>query len=527
MVLKVNGRVQNKHFLKGCEEGNAYIFRDKTRNDKWSLYFINKKTKSRHWITLIENDGRYPSPTIDGLDDAERLGTKTFFELKNKTDRGEKTKTLSIRKMIEAYIKYEKARINPLDNPEDGTITKGTFRRVSFEINHYLQFIKDKEYGLGRSDNSAIHLMDINHLDTYFNYRRRTINSFDKHGKALPRKSTIVREIYNIIRAYKVIGVKERWINRNQLPLKPTENMKVTSKETQDTRRSMFDRKEIASLLKVGEKYYQHGLSKFDRNGDLYGFEIEDGKPIRKSAIFGKGTSLRAKHQKKHRKMVYLAMRIKLETGLRFGVIKQMKWSNIEEITERSERSSKFYKQIKVPSQINKTGEYLEIPARITEFYDELKRISDYTKPDDLIFCNQKTGEAWSEKIWQEALVDMMMEADLADRKKFHEDGKPVVNKAMDIRSGKKISWYSFRHSFITFMLNGDGMDIHEVSEFCDTDITYIKNHYYHPDLLSPEILDKLDKGHQRQVKKKYTISDIEPTYKRIEGAIREFSQVL
>ena len=76
-------------------------------------------------------------------------------------------------------------------------------------------------------------------------------------------------------------------------------------------------------------------------------------------------------------------------------------------------------------------------------------------------------------------------------------------------------------------MLNSDGMDIHQVSAFCDTDLTYIKNHYYHPDLLSPEILDKLDKGHQRQVKKIYTIRDIEPTYLRIDGAIREFSQVL
>ena len=43
-----------------------------------------------------------------------------------------------------------------------------------------------------------------------------------------------------------------------------------------------------------------------------------------------------------------------------------------------------------MPSQINKTGEYLEIPARITEFHDELKRISDYTKPDDLIFAIKK-----------------------------------------------------------------------------------------------------------------------------------------
>ena len=61
--------------------------------------------------------------------------------------------------MVEIYIEYEKARINPLDNPEQETITKRTFRRVSFEINHYLKFIKDKEYGLGRSDNSANHFL--------------------------------------------------------------------------------------------------------------------------------------------------------------------------------------------------------------------------------------------------------------------------------------------------------------------------------------------------------------------------------
>ena len=73
-----------------------------------TLNFTNKKTKSRHWITLLETDGRYPSQTMDGLNDAERLGTKTFFELKNKTDRGEKTKTLSIRRMIETYIEKEK-----------------------------------------------------------------------------------------------------------------------------------------------------------------------------------------------------------------------------------------------------------------------------------------------------------------------------------------------------------------------------------------------------------------------------------
>ena len=61
--------------------------------------------------------------------------------------------------------------------------------------------------------------------------------------------------------------------------------------------------------------------------------------------IFGNGDTPRARHQIAHREMVYLAMRIKLETGLRFGVIKQMKWSNIVEIPEKANREKKFYKQ--------------------------------------------------------------------------------------------------------------------------------------------------------------------------------------
>ena len=508
--MKKTGKVLNKHYLKGCEQGNAYVFQNTQRKNKWSLYFTDKKTKERFTRVLQEEDDRYPSQTLDGLPDAERLGTRLYFELRSKTDRGEKTNSLSIQKMVELYIDHEKKRINPLDNPDEETITKDTFRRVSYEIKHYLNFIKDKEWGLGRSIASSIHLMDINHLATYFNYRRRTINKFDKHGKALPRKSTIIREIYNIRRAYEVIGVSKRYINQNQIPLKPKKNMKVSTKETQDTRRSMFDRDEIESLLEVGKKYYQHGISKFDRKGDLYGFQIENGKPnydkpIRKSVIFGKGTSNRAKHQIKHRKMVFLAMRFALETGLRIGVLKQIKWSNIVELSAKSKRNikeNKLYKEIRVPSYINKTGEYLEIPARITESYDELKNISDFTKPDDFIFSNQKTGEMWSERIWTEALVDIMIEADLADLKKVDENGKRPKTKSMIVRSGKTITWYSFRHSMITFMLNSGGMQLHEVSEFCDTDITYIKKHYYHPDLLSPEILDKLDVGHDRETKK-------------------------
>ena len=52
--------------------------------------FLNKSNGSRHRIVLKEANRRYPSPSLYSLEDAKRLGIKTYFDLNNKIDRGEK-----------------------------------------------------------------------------------------------------------------------------------------------------------------------------------------------------------------------------------------------------------------------------------------------------------------------------------------------------------------------------------------------------------------------------------------------------
>jgi len=492
-------RILDKHLLKGCEEGNGYVFRDGQRNGRWCLYYTNKTIPSRHRVVLKEVDGRYPDPNLDGLADAERLGLQKFFELKNKTDRGEKIKSLSIRKMYEMFIEEEKKRVS--DTPHNG-ITPARFRLLKSQGIHYLEYVTNKEWGLGRSDHSAIHLMPIEHLDGYFTYRRKTTNAFDKKGRPLPRKQTIKIEVATIHRMYKVIGVGKRYINRNQLPLIPKDQLRVSVKETQDVRQSMFDANEYVSLIRNAKDWYIKGISRFDRKtGELFGYEkykkdCKNGKkgepnlnnPIRRNVIFGKGRSQRAIHQLTHREMVYYAVRITMETGIRIGTLAQLRWSNIRDIPKRSNRDQLIYKEIRVQSEQNKTGHYFEIPAAISEFCAGIKRISKFTKPQDYIFCNQKDGSKWSERIWNEGLVDMMIEANLADR------NTEAVNKAMIVKSGKSISWYSFRHSFITWRLNS-GQNIQEVAKYCDTSIEYIQKHYYHPDLMDSKMIDNLELG--------------------------------
>ena len=100
----INSQILDKHILPACDEGNGYIFRDSQRKGKWCVYFINKSNGSRHRIVLKEADGRYPNPSLDGIDDAKRLGIKTYFDLKNKIDRGEKIKSLRIRDMVDMFL---------------------------------------------------------------------------------------------------------------------------------------------------------------------------------------------------------------------------------------------------------------------------------------------------------------------------------------------------------------------------------------------------------------------------------------
>ena len=90
----------------------------------------------------------------------------------------------------------------------------------------------------------------------------------------------------------------KRFINRNSLPIKP--KLKVTTKETQDIRQSMFSISEYRNLEQNARDYFIHGLSRFDPNtGEKFGYEKyvrgknkgEDNpnKPIRKSILFGNG----------------------------------------------------------------------------------------------------------------------------------------------------------------------------------------------------------------------------------------------
>ena len=493
-----NTRILDKEYLRGCGEGNAYIFRDAQRNGKWCIYFIEKKIQKRHRIVLKDEFDNYPTPSLEGRDLAYDLGIKTFFALMNKVHRGERINTLSIKRMCELFLKQEQGRIRKVSGR--GTITKETWEKEKDSINHYQNYLRDKEYGLGRALHSAVHLMPINHLDNYLNYRQQTTNKTDNKGELLPRRATCKTEISHIRRMYQIIGVDKRYITPNQKPyLSDAHKIIITKSETQDTRRSSFDEKEYADFERNGRSYYIKGLSRFHpKTGELFGFEKYKrgdkkgkdnlSKPIRKNVIFGNGKSERAINQMKHRNMVFFAYKLNMETGIRCGALAKLKWKDIHKITKSSKRDDKVYRLIKVRSETNKTRHFYDVVAPVAYFLSKIRNETKWRKKDDYIFANQKSGNMWSERIWVEGLYDLLIESDLADR------NQEAVNKAVILKNGKKISRYSFRHTFITMRLR-DGMPIGKVAKFCDTGVEYIQKHYDHYDPQHPKNIDDLELG--------------------------------
>ena len=94
---------------------------------------------------------------------------------------------------------------------------------------------------------------------------------------------------------------------------------------------------------------------------------------------------------------------------------------------------------------------------------------------DDYIFTYQDSGKQICERIWQDSIADLLVEARLAD---WREDANSQVKKVV-IHSGKNITWYSFRHTYITMRLSA-GVPLPTVAANTDTSMKYIQEHYFH-----------------------------------------------
>ena len=503
MPTLTKGRIVDKFTLIGGESNNAYIYRDPSKSGKWHLYFINKETNQRHRLLLKHSDGRYPDKTSEGKDEANRLGMEKFIELRTRTDRGEVIHKLSIYEMCNEFIEKESRRIRT--TPHEG-ITAARFRLIKNQVRHFQEFCSNKEFGCGYNVTKSVHTLRRSFLDQYQTYRENTTNQKDKRGRQLPRPHTLNGELSTIKRLFREVALARGFITRDQMPDFPY--ARVGRLAVQDTRRQSFTPDEWVKLERCARLYWSKGLSRYNKDGSDRGYlplkkGKNKGKPSNQLDLRnnlygvnkGKGSvkSTRAQHQLDHRQMIYLAARISMESGIRIGSLRKMRWCDIKPNKSASLEDQKKWVIIDVPAENTKTGRFYQIGAPIARYLERLKYITK-GKSTDLIFRNQTTGKRMSSRIWIECLYEMLVEAGLAT-------WSPRDNnncRQIDTHSGKTFSWYSFRHTFITFALNRN-VPITTVCSNCDTSIKYVQDHYFHYD--AAQAIDALSEGRKRPYK--------------------------
>ncbi len=437
-------KVLNKRPI--AHDPHCYVFQDGDRGNRWYLYFYDQERQSRHRHSL----GRIARNDVL---EAERKGLAKYIEFKTKSERGEQIRTLTIEEMANRFLAKQKKRISAI--PHNGISAK-RFLQMEHHARWFLKYAGQNQ--------RPVHKIPRNFFANYETWRKEAAL---QEGKDTPRQTTINAEISTFRRMYEEIAVQEGYLSKGSVPTLKSVRLAKDKKH----RRDDLTVDEWQELERSARLYWSEGRTRWGENGEIN--KNASGKNVLRQVL---GTSERAINQKTHRKMLYLAMRISMETGIRIGSLRKIKWGHIRKNNSLSNTDQKTWILIDVPAENTKTGRRYTINAPITRHLDELRKITKFKSKTELLFTNQKTGEAFSERIWKDSLCEMLVEAGLA---KWAEGDSNNLRK-IDTHSGKSLTWYSFRHTYITFQLTLNETPVAIVAAQCDTSIKYIEEHYFH-----------------------------------------------
>ena len=435
---------------------NAYIYRDAKRGGRWVLYFYNYETKGRHRFVLKDPAGKHPPATTEGQDEAWMLGIARFVELKGKSDRGEAIQSLTWKEMTDKFLLKEMRR-----SKVAGGISPARYRLIRTQLKWVSDYVND--------ENKPVHKFRRNSFLNYEIWRKERALEF---GKEAPQQTTINQEISTLRRCFNEVAVSAGYLTRDSVPELPQIKLPRDKKH----RRDDFTDKEWEELEKVMRYYWIKGKTRLV--GENYETEQDSSGQYKVKWNVGKKgeqTSERGRRQIVHREMLYLMMRISMDTGIRIGSLRQMKWKHIESMSSLPKKEQLIWKALSIPPENNKNRRFYRIAAPIAKHLKQLEKTSQFTKGDDYLFCNQRTGNMFSKRILHDSLCEVLVEARIAD---WAEDDSNNQRK-ISIHSGKNLTWYSFRHTHITMRLKA-GVPVATIAANTDTGLKYIEQHYFH-----------------------------------------------
>ena len=414
--------------------------------------YIHKRPRSSFWYyyLVIPNEGHERKSTgirgdredIEvGKQEALKVALNRKIEMTARQQQGLKAKRVKhMFDFMEEFLAKEQERIS--DYNQKDKITFETWRVKKHHLNLLRKYYKNR--------NSRLEDLDYKFLKKYPTWRQKT--KCKEHNPipiTPPQQNTTISGELVTIRAYFNYLEDEGYIAR--VPIFE----KVTRESLRDNRRDYLNLREYTSTINSLRAWVKRALT-----------------PT----------------QTYNRQMLYHVVLISANACLRPGEVKNMTWKDVEIHDQLSKEERKRHHLIRIRKEMTKTGYSRTVQSPTVEYFDRVRELSGIKRApktpwphippeyyDYPVF--HKFGhpeEPFGRGSWNRYWVEI----------------KDVCRKWW---KGKNITWYSFRHTGISFACSRE-VPILTVSKHVGADLKYVSNVYYHHEAESKatwEILNK------------------------------------
>ena len=158
---------------------------------------------------------------------------------------------------------------------------------------------------------------------------------------------------------------------------------------------------------------------------------------------------------------------LKSNSMCRFGELRYLKWGMTKTYSRKKKQRDGTYRserlvELHLPKEICKNRKSRNIATRGGLYLDRIRTYSEFTKPDDFVFCG-RTGVGLAKPTFYKYWWQLM------EFSKIQESTK------------KNFTFYSLRHFAITSRLMA-GVSHYDVSKYAGTNVQFIEQHYEHID---------------------------------------------
>lgn len=372
----------------------------------------------RMWLTDEHKYARFSLKTRNKSTAIDKAQLH-YHELMAQQLAGKKYFSLTTKLGVEAYLQQRSKDV------ESNVIVKGRLSTITTHLHHWLNFI-------GRD--TKLKELERTDCENYYANRTKT-----KKGVAISQ-STVLNE-QSTINACMLWLFKRSETYIDGFDFK---RLRKIDKGDEAIRRSLFTLNEIESIRVALESEINEAKANVDEESNL----------------------------KKIVACYYLL--ISIITGMRRGEALQLKWSNItfeeKNIKDKDDDETESLVRIYLPYTITKIKKTRIVYFKDKEYFIDLQ---------NLLLRNYKilTGKMAG---FSETLVfSANTKTAISNRTITYWFEKIIEKAGIDNLDKRNIVPYSFRHSFITHMINR-GIDERRVADMCGTSKAEIEKTYYH-----------------------------------------------